>query len=133
MVGVVLQGRGAWAGAGRAGRRGHLLLDFHGQGGVGLFAVSGAGLRAGILRLDRRAHRCITDLVRQFDVAKDLVNVRSRAAIVVTVTSKVAVHLVASLGGIKKSNKSITQPSECKWWEGVCIQLCLRVHAVPSP
>lgn len=95
VVGVVLQGRGPRA---RARTRGHLLFDLHSKRRVSFLAMYRAGLGTGILRLDRRAHGSIANFIREFDVTKDLVNVRSRAAIIITLAAKIAVHFIASLG-----------------------------------
>ena len=49
------------------------------------------------LGLNRRTQSSIADFIGDLDVSKDLVKVRGTARIVITLTSKIACHLISSL------------------------------------
>lgn len=101
VIGVVLQGRAPSRTRGRK-----LLLDLH-QGGF--LALGGACLGAvAILGLHWVwAQRCIADLIGKLNVTKYLVDIRSRAPIIIALTSKIAVHFIASLEGGRNESQAI--------------------------
>ena len=82
-------------------RRGHLLLDLDGL--VAFLRKRGRGRTE--LGLHGRTQSSIADFIRDLDVSKDLVKVRGTACIVVTLTSKIACHLISSLWWVEGERK----------------------------